>query len=333
MKNNRILFNLLSALLLLICNACSSSDNNDDPKKTNESLLTEMGILNPVTKVIVNNNQGDEPTITQFIYTDNKLTYVENENFSGTISYNPLSFKVQDNDGTTWNLINYDLNKSGYITNMEIKYYYDNQCIFTERLNNEYDNEGHMTSSNDVLEYSDGTTSDFLSAITWDNGNITKIESYDSETQNKKNITNFSYDKEEQKDNGTFYIESSELYNIDNMGGALCYSGLMGKPSKSVPILKSVGFEMDGTVDNYPNKTTEYSCTYYNKLVQTINQKRTEDNLYEEYFTFGYGNIFSRSNSVENHEKKYRSNNKRYAHTIFKSINISDYLFSNKNIY
>src|SRR5574344_1314975 len=224
MKNNRILFNLLSALLLLICNACSSSDNNDDPKKTNESLLTEMGILNPVTKVIVNNNQGDEPTITQFIYTDNKLTYVENENFSGTISYNPLSFKVQDNDGTTWNLINYDLNKSGYITNMEIKYYYDNQCIFTERLNNEYDNEGHMTSSNDVLEYSDGTTSDFLSALTWDNGNITKIESYDSETQNKKNITNFSYDKEEQKDNGTFYIESSELYNIDNMGGALCYS-------------------------------------------------------------------------------------------------------------
>lgn len=265
---------IITSLIILavyLCSSCSSSDNDE----ADQSLLSQMGITNPVTCIKIQDEDGSYTS--NFQYENNRLIYVSCKNFSAHISYNPLSIEGQNKYGKI-ELSNYKTNKMGYLTEFTITYNENDGNKRSEFVNMEYDNQGYLIFfTSDYIENDERTYEE--TKITREDENITKITDIVDTTTI---AFQFVYDNN-QKDNGTFYIDVAFLYNPENMGAALCYAGLLGKPSKLVPTL--LHFE-----ENTLN--IDLSCNEKG-LVKTIETGSNTVQLNK--YTFDYDTTLSRA--------------------------------------
>lgn len=300
---SKLFLMILAGMTLCMCGACSSSDDGDE--ETNEdSLLTEMGITRPVTCVICT---GIDERTSYFEYSDGWLKKAVCNDFWGSLGYNPLSLEGHD-DTRSWKLTDSKTNSMGYLTHFTIEYTESDGSAYEETIDMEYDNSGYAIKFTDVMTDENVESTKAVYTITRNGGNIMKIEYTEDGTTE---LCSFTYGLKDKKDNGTFFIEYTHLYNPENMGIALCYAGLLGKPSNLVPTAYHT------VLDKNPLDVT-LTCDYNSDgLVGTIVSPSHKDYSY----TFSYDMYTSRYALNVNSDNRIKSREcKKQTHLFRKSI-------------
>lgn len=147
------------------------------------------------------------------------------------ISYNPLKI-ISNDEGDKIEFNNISINNDGFITNMTATDEYG-----TLKIENSYDDQGHLIKSIQTEKDSEGTwRSDWN--YTWSNGNLVKIEA---------NIDNGEEVYESSATYGDYLNHSSQWTASQDVmfwdPSSLEWSGLFGNPSFNLPI-KTI--DMDG---------------------------------------------------------------------------------------
>ena len=195
-------------------NVEDGSSSNNDPEELPK--LADIGIVNPVIAM----------TNLSFIYNDGRLTEV----FSGPHYYwlfgsHPLSIKYsyQSKDGPFYvEYQNIERNEEGFITYVERITHGQYGDVFASATLTY--NEGHL-----VKEEGRSGDTEWVIEYEWSDGNMVKVRYRDE-------VYRFDYGENEYLNPGIFIqfslvnaqtIFDQELYY---------YSGLLGRPSKNIPI-------------------------------------------------------------------------------------------------
>lgn len=264
--------------------ACSNEDEEADggsygKNATQMPLVSNAGIQFPVTSIYQGSSIG-----WAFAYQDGSMTAFYNGNPNNATAYtctsNPLTIQYSYN-GSSYNYqeqySDIKVNSDGFITSCKITYYdYDEYESYTATgsVTLAYDNDGHLILEKYRLDDSEGWWENGTTTYTWENGNLTKMD--------------YTYVAEDEDDDGWHYVEemtydedASRYPNTgvwhffdgyDANGGSaifpygLHYAGLLGKPTRNIPITSKVYdyYDNDNAADAYSGYTYTTTNVRYN---------------------------------------------------------------------
>lgn len=238
--------------LLTVClAACSNEDEEGGGlagygKTANEMLpVANAGIEFPVTTVYNNSRVADA-----FSYKNGCMNSAFDYN-QETIKFysNPLTVKkvIHTSYSTeTEEYKNIRVNSAGFITSCNNDYsYIDEEETFTEHwdITIAYDNEGHMVLEKYKYTDSDGGSGNGTVAYTWEEGNLIKLSSteiwnYDGEEETWRYEEEYTYDETLYPNPGVYHFYDYQTIGIGrgSFTQELLYAGLLGKPTKNIPI-------------------------------------------------------------------------------------------------
>lgn len=260
---------LQSILILCASLFCTSCSNDSDDQEDiggivaqTTPLLESIGVTHPVKSI----NQNSWNKII-FNYLEGRMVSgndMEDEIGNFTITSNPLKISAScedqyDSSRTSYSMLR--INEQGYLTygkEQTINIATEDGETITETFENtlkaEYDSNGYITHL--TVEWIDHETSGDQRAIeeryyTWKNGNLIKIEEKEIENGEAETyITTYSYDND-----ATQNLNSGIFFGI-NYNNAITYSGLLGRPSKNIPV--STSYSVQGLTPTSRNVTTNY---------------------------------------------------------------------------
>lgn len=266
MLTKAILQSILILFASTFCTSCSNDDNDQENiggiVAQTTPLLESIGVIHPVKSI----NQNSWNKII-FNYSHGRMVSgndMEDEIGNFTITSDPLKISAYYEDQYDSSQTSYSMlrtNEQGFLTygkEQTINTTTEGGETITETFENtfkaEYDNNGYIIHL--TVEWIDHETSGDQKTIeerhyTWKNDNLIKFEEKETENgETETYIITYSYDN-----NATKNLNSGIFFGI-NYNNTITYSGLLGRPSKNIPV--STSYSIQGSAPTSSNISTTY---------------------------------------------------------------------------
>ncbi len=250
-----------AACLLAACLAAACGDDDDDGGGAAGGMppVADAGIKFPVTAIYWGNYP--EPPEASFSYENGRMTSFIDDDERYIISENPLTVKQFEGDDIYEEYKNIRVNGMGFITSYDFDGR-DGYDVWSGNFTAEYDGDGHEvreTYREQVSEEDEVFGYTITTEFTWKDGNIIKVSQKEKDEESggydlmEWEIT---YDEEGRYPNpGVWSFFSDYSYSWEEGLIGFYYGGLMGKPTKDIPV-KCVFTETLEAHDSHPDTYT-----------------------------------------------------------------------------
>lgn len=302
---------------------------------TQTPVVTDAGIKFPVTSYCNFDYAGHEET---FSYENGRMTGVQREDGKHriTFSFNPLlitEVNDYDIDGSIATYKNIKVNSSGFITYCEyneVMFEDNDYYTYNSVISCGYDKDGHLLYIKESGTDSDGDSENETIIYTWEEGNMVEVEdtwtASWSETEISVDIETYTYDIEKYPNPGIYY----EADLNDCMGwfpAEFCYSGLLGRPTKNIPIEMLENNSRSYKNGNSYKSSDSYSIVPYYNEDGSVNRITSSviygNNTFPIYNTYYYGYADNPVRSLKKSmPEQQRKENRRQARRLKHKKNV-----------
>ena len=258
-KLKKCVFVCAAGLLAAALPSCSNEDEESGGTISYGKLASEVppvanaGIQFPVTGIYhQSTNYGNASLAQAYLYRDGRMVggYESQNRETIEFSSNPLAVKITSSYSSyeeTEEFKNIKVNSDGFITSCEWEYWEDyegEQWWDKTTITLAYDGEGHLILEKYRNTDMDGYWENGTISYTWENGNLVKTEgvsvsSEDEEDDDWRYTEELTYDEDETRYLNTgvwHFYDYQTVGNAGNFYDAFLYAGLLGRPTKNIPL-------------------------------------------------------------------------------------------------